>query len=129
MPDGSNLDAHQIDTSDPSAHAVEFSKTAAPSREGVSFARRRTRTGFARGGTQEYSADSPARRPCGGRHSDRTRKNSAPAAEAKRPRANSASTVRVRVVASSLGAPNRRCAGGRAEQAGMLGRSSPAWKG
>src|SRR3954470_3385532 len=38
MPDGSNLDAHQIDTSDPSAHAVEFSKTAAPSREGDSFA-------------------------------------------------------------------------------------------
>src|SRR4051794_11348701 len=62
MPDGSNLDAHQIDTSDPSAHAVEFSKTAAPSREGDSFSEGAPGRG-ARGWTDEYSAVSRRHQP------------------------------------------------------------------
>ena len=37
MPDGSNLDAHIGSWEIRGAHAVEFSKTAAPGREGVAF--------------------------------------------------------------------------------------------
>ena len=65
---GSNLDAHRVGF-DPGAHAVEFSKTAAPCREGDSFSRGATgRTGRpAR--TAQYSAPPawpPRGRPRGG---------------------------------------------------------------
>src|SRR3954453_18360466 len=86
MPDGSNLDAHRIARCDPGAHAVEFSKTAAPSREGVAFQMTHP-SGSAQGRTGEYSADPRARGPGGGRQPDRTRKNSAPAARVERRRA------------------------------------------
>src|SRR4051812_50136764 len=86
MPDGSNLDAHQIDTSDPSAHAVEFSKTAAPSREGDSFADGAPERDPLGAGLVSIA---PMRRPRPpfGRKPNRTRKNSAPAAEGKWTRA------------------------------------------
>src|SRR3954468_4848996 len=82
MPDGSNLDAHQIDTSDPSAHAVEFSKTAAPSREGDSFADGAPERDPLGAGLMSIA---PIRRPRPpfGRKPNRTRKNSAPAAGGK----------------------------------------------
>src|SRR3954462_13643707 len=88
MPDGSNLDAHQIDTSDPSAHAVEFSKTAAPSREGDSFADGAPERDPLGAGLVSI-APIPRPRPPFGRKPDRTRKNSAPAAEGKRTGAKS----------------------------------------
>src|SRR3954463_13178902 len=86
MPDGSNLDAHQIDTSDPSAHAVEFSKTAAPSREGDSFADGAPERDPLGAGLVSIA---PMRRPRPpfGRKPNRTRKNSAPAAEGRWTRA------------------------------------------
>src|SRR3954470_12943373 len=87
MPDGSNLDAHQIDTSDPSAHAVEFSKTAAPSREGDSFADGAPER-IPLGAGLVSIAPIPRPRPPFGRKPNRTRKNSAPAAEGKLRRAN-----------------------------------------
>src|SRR3954466_6310485 len=86
MPDGSNLDAHQIDTSDPSAHAVEFSKTAAPSREGDSFADGAPERD-PRGAGLVSIAPIRRPRPPFGRKPNRTRKNSALAAEGKRTRA------------------------------------------
>src|SRR3954468_21334875 len=84
MPDGSNLDAHQIDTSDPSAHAVEFSKTAAPSREGDSFADGAPERD-PRGAGLMSIAPIPRTRPRPRRKPNRTRKDSAPTAEGKRP--------------------------------------------
>src|SRR3954447_5866779 len=87
MPDGSNLDAHQIDTSDPSAHAVEFSKTAAPSREGGSFADDAPERDPLGAGLMSI-APIPRTRPRPRRKPNRTRKDSAPTGERKRPRAN-----------------------------------------
>jgi hypothetical protein len=57
---------HTGSRSDPGAHAVEFSKTAAPCREGDSFSRGATRREQRLARTAEYSAQ-PARPPTGRR--------------------------------------------------------------
>src|SRR3954447_543241 len=66
MPDGRTWTHTGSLGTDPGAHAVEFSKTAAPSREGDSFANGAPEGNPARGRTGEYSADLVARGPRSG---------------------------------------------------------------